>query len=111
MFQVIVNQVVYEFGFYYEIYGKQVITHCYVLDVNGNPVVIKTKEKYIPVKSSTYCHPKDIFSKIIGRKIAMKRILEILKFNKLERAVVWEEYKRTHRYTFRKSNERVSKNI
>lgn len=60
------------------------------------PVATAAMAEFVPGEEGetafAYCHPNDNFSKAVGRKYALSRLLVQLGLNREDRAKVWQAY-------------------
>lgn len=53
---------------------------------------IENKDDILPFHGVAKCHPKDNFSRRVGVKKALRRLLTNCSFNKEERKNIWQSY-------------------
>jgi hypothetical protein len=87
MFEVVFKNKIYEFKFshFYNKETKNHVTKCTMICLNGT----------ISATDQAVCGKKDVYNKLIGRKKALCRVLDLCKdifTNKEERKLVWKEF-------------------
>lgn len=62
--------------------GKKLNTKCFIYQLGGVLIGFEC----------AYTNPKDQYSKIAGKKIALTKALKLLNLDKVERAIIWQAF-------------------